>query len=74
MTRKALRHSNITATAAVYSHLQPRDVAAAVLALRGAAAAAQRQPAETAAPALAAQQVIAAAIESLETGRVVEVG
>jgi integrase len=34
LTRKALRHANVTTTAAIYSHLQPRDVEEAVLALR----------------------------------------
>ena len=45
LTRKALRHTNVTTTAAIYSHLQPRDVEEAVLALRGGAAGTQAQPA-----------------------------
>jgi integrase/recombinase XerD len=65
LTRKALRHAQITTTAAVYSHLQPRDVEEAVLALRNGAgmAATQGQPAQTGAPALAAQ--IAGALAAL---------
>jgi len=55
LTRKALRHAQITTTATVYSHLQARDVEEAVLALRGEAA--QGQPV---APDLAAQ------VEALE--------
>jgi integrase/recombinase XerD len=35
LTRKALRHSRVTTTAEVYSHLLGRDVEEAVLALRG---------------------------------------
>ena len=34
LTRKALRHSRITTTAAVYSHLLDRDVEEAVRGLR----------------------------------------
>ncbi len=54
LTRKAPRHAQITATAALYSHLQPRDVDEAILALRDGAgrAPAQGQPA---APDLGAQ-------------------
>ena len=53
LTRKAMRHSRITTTAAIYSHLHARDVEEAVLALRDGAAAARGQSAV--APDLAAQ-------------------
>jgi len=61
LTRKALRHAQITTTAAVYSHLQPRDVEEAVLALRDA-------PAEAPAPLAPVDpqvMVLAAALGSL---------
>lgn len=43
LTRKALRHSRVTTTAAVYSHLQARDVEEAVLGLRNGAEAPAEQ-------------------------------
>lgn len=61
LTRKALRHANVTTTAAIYSHLQPRDVEEAVLALRGAATEAVAQPA----PADPQVMALAAALGNL---------
>ena len=57
LTRKALRHSKVSTTAEVYSHLVERDVEEAVLALRAEEPAAEKQD-------LAAQ--VAALREQLE--------
>jgi integrase/recombinase XerD len=75
LTRKALRHSRVTTTAEVYSHLLGRDVEEAVLALRGeAGAAAAPSWAATPAPDLAAQiaalrEQLAALEQQIVTGK-----